>query len=256
VRATIGVCFCARQRSEIWPAFTEYEKARGMKQALFISAGLLLATQACSLHGAVRAAHGPTVASHKPAGKAEQAGSESKGVERKVGDFAVQRFSGSYQSVPLTLTEEVVAREDGLWVIDYTLEDSAGAQKIRVRLDPKTESVTRVSLLADAGEQPSTLAVYDKMMERTSFAADVNDGLLKSEQGTCLVGMDELACETKSYKVWVGEKEATLNVSHSDRVSGRDVAGDITASDGTLIYRAELIEVGSADAPRSDVASR
>jgi hypothetical protein len=94
------------------------------------------------------------------------------------------------------------------------------------------------------------------MMDRTSLAADVNDGLVKSEKGTCLVGMSELECETKSYKVWIGEREATLSVSHSDKVAGRDVAGDITASDGTLLYHAELVEVGGADAPHSDVASR
>ncbi|HEY4158552.1 MAG TPA: hypothetical protein VGM29_10665 [Polyangiaceae bacterium] len=227
-----------------------------MKQALFVSAVLVLATQGCSLHGSSQATARAPQAVHADASAKQEADAKPTRIARKVGDFAVQRFSGSYQSSPLTLTEEVVAQEGELWVIDYTLEDAARSQKLRVRLDPKTDSVVRVSQLTDAGEQPSTLDAYDKLMERTSFAADVNDGLLKSEHGTCLVGMSELACETKSYKVWVGDKEATLNVSHSEGVSGRDVAGDITASDGTLLYRAELLEVGSADAPKGDVASR
>jgi hypothetical protein len=168
----------------------------------------------------------------------------------------VQRFSGSYQAAPLTLTEEVVAQEDGLWVIDYTLEDAQARQKLRVRLDPKSESVVRVSVPGDAGEKPSTLAAYDKMMERTSLVADENEGLVDSAQGTCLVGLNELDCETKSYKVRIGEHEATLSVSHAGKVAGRDVAGEITASDGTLLYRAELLELGSSETPSNDVASR
>src|SRR3954462_12146245 len=64
---------------------------------------------------------------------------------RKVGDFQVHRFSGSYQKAPLTLTEEVVAHENGLWGIDYTFEEQSSTTKLRVRFDPKTDSVTRVS---------------------------------------------------------------------------------------------------------------
>jgi len=175
---------------------------------------------------------------------------------RKVGDFYVHRFSGSYEKSPLTLTEEVVAQEDGLWVIDYTFEQPSSTTKLRVRLDPKTDSVVRVSKLDGDSETKVPLATYEKLMDRTSFTADANDGMVASEHGTCLVGPSELDCETKSYKVWVGEKQATLNVSHSDSVPDRDVSGDITASDGTLIYRSELVEMGNAASPRHGVASR
>jgi hypothetical protein len=34
------------------------------------------------------------------------------------------------------------------------------------------------------------------------------------------------------------------------------VSGDITGSDGTLIYRSELVEMGTAGSPRHSVASR
>ncbi len=175
---------------------------------------------------------------------------------RKVGDFYVHRFSGSYAKSPLTLTEQVVAKEDGLWVIDYTFEQASGTTKLRVRLDPWTDQVARVSKLDGSNEVDVPRAAYEKLMDRTSFTADANEGMLASERGTCTVGPSELDCETKSYKVWVGDKEAKLTVSHADSVPGSDVSGDITASDGTLIYRSELVEMGHADAPASGVASR
>jgi hypothetical protein len=175
---------------------------------------------------------------------------------RKVGDFSVHRFSGNYQKGPLTMTEEIVANEDGLWVIDYTLEEQAGTSKLRVRFDPHTDSVVRVAKLDGTKEIAEQLSAYDKMIDRTSFAADSNDGQVASAHGTCLVGPNELDCETKSYKVWVGEQQATLSVSRSDSVPNGDVSGDITSSDGTLIYRSELVEMGNTATSKLGVASR
>lgn len=175
---------------------------------------------------------------------------------RKVGDFYVHRFSGSYAKSPLTLTEEVVAKQDGLWVIDYTFEQASGTTKLRVRMDPWTDQVARVSKLEGASEVNVPLATYEKLMDRTSFTADENQGELASEHGTCMVGPSELDCETKSYKVRVGDKPAKLTVAHANSVPGSDVSGDITADDGSLIYRSELVEMGTADSPRPGVASR
>jgi len=175
---------------------------------------------------------------------------------RRVGDFQVHRFSGSYQKSPLTLSEEVIARENGSWVIDYTFEEQSGTTKLRVRFDPRTDSVTGVSKIDGQTELRVPIATYEKLIERTSFAADSNDGMLAASRGTCLVGPNELDCETKSYKVSVGDKVATLNVSRSESVTSGDVAGDIIASDGTLIYRSELVEIGNSASPKRGVASR
>ncbi|HWZ90117.1 MAG TPA: hypothetical protein VNW92_14740 [Polyangiaceae bacterium] len=230
------------------------------RAALVFSFGAMsLVTPACGLFSAAHpAAQVATAPSPAPvAEKPTPLEQEVLPVDaRKVGDFYVHRFSGSYEKSPLTLTEEIVAQEEGLWVIDYTFEQSSGTTKLRVRLDPKTDSVVRVSKLDGTNELKVPLATYEKLMDRTSFTADANDGMLASEHGTCLVGPSELDCETKSYKVWVGDKLATLSVSHSDSVPGRDVSGDITGSDGTLIYRSELVEMGTAGSPRPGVASR
>jgi len=175
---------------------------------------------------------------------------------RRVGDFQVHRISGNYQKAPLTLTEEVIAHENGLWVIDYTFEEQSGTIKLRVRFDPQTDSVRRVSKLDGSQEHSVPIATYEKLIERTTFAADSNDGMLSSTRGTCLVGPSELDCETKSYKVAIGDKAAILNVSRSSSLPGADVAGDIIGSDGSVIYRSELVEMGNATTPKRGVASR
>jgi hypothetical protein len=175
---------------------------------------------------------------------------------RKVGDYQVHRFSGSYQKSPLTMTEEVIARENELWVIDYTFEEQTGTIKLRVRFDPRTDSVQRVSKFVGSQERGVSIETYQKLIERTSFAADSNDGMLTSTRGTCLVGPSELDCETKSYKVAVGDKVAILNVSRSSSVPGGDVAGDLIGSDGAVIYRSELVEIGNTASPKHGVASR
>ncbi len=185
-----------------------------------------------------------------------QAGEGGPADSRKVGDFRVHRFSGSYQKSPLTLTEEVIARENGLWVIDYTFEEQSGTTKLRVRFDPQTDSVAGVSKFDGSQELSVPIASYEKLIERTSFAADSNDGVVASTHGTCLIGPSELDCETKSYKVSVGDQVAILNVSRSESVPGGDVAGDIIGSDGAVIYRSELLEMGNASSPKRSVASR
>jgi hypothetical protein len=183
-------------------------------------------------------------------------GDHAPAESRKVGDFSVHRFSGSYQKAPLTLTEEVVGQEFGLWVIDYTFEEQAGTTKLRVRFNPRTEAVFSVAQLDGAKETSVPISVYDQLIERTSFAADANDGVVAQGRTTCLVGPSELDCETKSYKVRVGDKFGTLTVSHSDQVASGDVTGDLIADDGTVIYRSELVEMGNAGSPKHGVASR
>ena len=215
-----------------------------------------LLTPACGLFA--NGASGAATPSPPSANAASAPHSEDKapGEQRKVGDFSVHRFSGSYQKSPLTMTEEVVAQEDGLWVIDYTFEDQAGTTKLRVRFDPRTDSVVRAATLDGGQESAVQTALFDKMIERTSFAADGNDGQIAATRGTCLVGPSELECETKTYSVRVGDQLAKLNVSRSASVPNGDVAGDITASDGTVIYRSELVEMGNGATPKLGVASR
>ncbi|MEI9953992.1 MAG: hypothetical protein WDO74_34700 [Pseudomonadota bacterium] len=229
-----------------------------MKRVAYPFAVMVLGlfTPACGLFAAKQAS--VPVASNVPAVATTDSalGEGARADSRKVGDFQVHRFSGSYQKSALTMTEEVIAREDGLWVIDYTFEEQSGTTKLRVRFDPRTDSVAGVSKFDGSQELSVPIASYEKLIERTSFAADSNDGLVASTHGTCLVGASELECETKSYQVAVGDQAAILNVSRSESVPSGDVAGDIIGSDGAVIYRSELIEMGNASSPKRGVASR
>ncbi len=174
---------------------------------------------------------------------------------RQVGELFVYRFSGSFAPVPLTLTEEVVAKEASAWVVDFALAEAAQVERLRVRFDIATGEPLSVARLEGKRETPAKLGDYEALMARTICAADVNDGLVAAENATCLVGTDELDCETKTYKVWVGEAEAKLSVAHAARFPDRDVSGEMTSHDGKLIYRAELVEATRAT-PASGVALR
>lgn len=174
---------------------------------------------------------------------------------RKVGDFFVHRFSGSLLETPLLLTEEVAGREGSVWIIDYTLSEGEQVTKLRVHLDVESERPVRVLSLGRDEQSELSIDAYDALLERTAFAADMNDGLIDSHSGTCLIGPDELDCETKNYRVRIDDEEAKLSVTASKRFAGRDIAGEISAPDGTVIYRSELIEAGSSGAPKNSVAS-
>jgi hypothetical protein len=73
-----------------------------------------------------------------------------------------------------------------------------------------------------------------------------------SSAGTCTLGPAELDCETKSYKVWLGEREASLGVTQSASVPGIDLSGEIKAADGSVIYRSELVERGNEGETTND----
>jgi hypothetical protein len=69
-----------------------------------------------------------------------------------------------------------------------------------------------------------------------------NDGQIAQKNETCLVGKTEYDCEVSHYKILIGEEEAMLSVSRNKEMA-RDLGGEITAVDGTVIYHAELIEM-------------
>jgi hypothetical protein len=172
---------------------------------------------------------------------------------REVGDYFVHRFTGTYRQTPLTLTEKVIAEEDGVWVVDYTLEEGEASFTLRARLAKDTGHVVRVSEIDGENEIDAPVSTYNDLLTKTLFAPDVNEALIDERPEVCLVGPDELECETKNYRVYVGDKEAVLSVTQSEELPGRDIAGEVIGIDGSVIYRAELVESGK-DKPRPTVA--
>ncbi len=163
---------------------------------------------------------------------------------RNVGDFFVHRFSGSFTKQPITLSEEVTARAGSLIVVDYTFDQGKSSRKLRVTHDADSERVLRVLEVVKDKEIAAKIEDFEAMMAKTSFSPDSNTKTLVSEKTTCVVGGDELDCEKVSYEVAIGNKSATLSVTQSTAVPGRDISGEIVDAEGNVIYRAELIDMG------------
>jgi hypothetical protein len=206
--------------------------------------------------GCANSAQPPQAPSGAPATAAAQpAPTGGSAPSRQVGDFFVHRFSGSFAAEPLTLSEEVTAREGAVWVVDFALNQSERVERLRVRFDAQSGQAVSAARLNGSAESKATLGDYEALMARTVFAADVNDGLVSESAQTCLVGSDALDCQTKTYKVWVGESAATLAVVHASKFADRDVSGELTTDDGKLVYRAELVEARQGK-PTTGLASR
>jgi hypothetical protein len=211
----------------------------GLVSIALVSLGCAELPSAASPAHAERAPSARTSRNTAPAEKAEP-----KAPERKVGDFRVHMISGSFRKHPALLTERVTAHENGLWTIEYTVEDTTGSRGLRTLVD-ENGHVKRVIRLVDGAEKPGTMKDYEALMASTSVVPDANDGLTASTQGTCTVGPSELDCETKSYKIWLGDKEASMGITASAALPGQDLSGEITAADGSLIFRSELLEQGN-----------
>jgi hypothetical protein len=165
-------------------------------------------------------------------------------LERKVGDYMVHMISGTFRKQPAMLTERVVGREDDVFIIELELEDTQGPKVLRAWIDRNGE-VQKVTRMTQSGELPAKLSDYEALIASVSVAPDENEGLTASTTGTCLLGPSELECETKSYRVRIGEKEASLGITQSAAVPGSDLAGEITLADGTVIFRSELVARGN-----------
>lgn len=234
-----------------------------MTRNLVALISLSLAGVACS--GAPKttapAPHTAAAAKKAPAksAKAESAEADDNpygSVENKlkVGDYVVQRITGSFSKEPLMLTRKIIARGEGNVTIDYTLVEGRIATRLRVKSVEATGHVLRVEKIDGGKTTLGDVNDFEAMMQKTAFSADENDGTVATNQETCLVGGKEVACEKTSYKVKVGDKAATLSIARSDAVPDQDVSGEIRTDDGNVVYHAQVIEVGN-DTPGSGVAS-
>ncbi|MEB2312677.1 MAG: hypothetical protein OZ921_07050 [Sorangiineae bacterium] len=163
----------------------------------------------------------------------------------RIGDYVVQRITGSFSKTPLMLTEQVIGVDGDVVTLDYTLVEGRSATRLRVERLWSTGHISKVTRYRDGKPAVGDVNDFDAMMRKTAFAADDNQGQLESGAETCLVGRRELACEKTSYKVKVGDRSATLSVSRSNQLAERDVSGEIRTDDGEVVYRAQVIEFGN-----------
>ncbi len=197
---------------------------------------------------------GKTAAAKAPKARVAQAGARTMGdgrLERHVGDYFVQRFTGSFREHPLELREEVLSRDPKVVVVAYTLDDGSHPIALNVYRNAKTDAVEKVMKIAGNAELPASTADFEALLGQTVFTADSNEGLVDAEKSSCWVGTLQVSCEAKHYSVVVGEQMATMVVTSSSELSGRDISGEIKAEDGNILYRSELIETGHQQAKPS-----
>gem|GEM_PF-741216 len=165
---------------------------------------------------------------------------------RRVGDVFVHRFSGSYRGEAIVLREEVLTLANNVITVDYQMQDGEKETHLRVEMGARTERVIAVHFVEGDELRRAEVSDYEKMLEKTLFVPDQNNGKVADLGQTCLIGKAELDCEITEYEVRVGEQEAKLSVARSEEM-GRDVSGEVVAVDGTVLYHAELLEMQRGD---------
>ena len=182
----------------------------------------------------------------------EAAASEAAEVTgaRKAGDFIVYRFSGSFRKAPLTLTQRVIERRGALLTVDILAEVGETKRQLRVKFDESSAAkndVVEVSVIENGTETPAGLDAYEALLAETSLAADENEAMLGSEDAMLDIGGAPLPVRKTSYRVRVGKKQATLRTVESEGFAWGDLGGEITAGNGKVLYRAEVVELGHSD---------
>jgi hypothetical protein len=204
---------------------------------------VLLLASACAASPSTKDPATPTAPSAvEPPGLSGSTGAPLvREAPRRVGDRLVHRYSGTYRSEALVIEEKVIGQEGDVLVVDYVVLEGDAPLHLRVRMSVKSERIVEVAKVADFLETPATLADYERLMDKTAFATERNRGLVSRASETCLVGPEEFDCVQSRFDVQVAGQEGTMLVSRHPGLA-RDVAGEVTAVDGTVLYRADLVE--------------
>lgn len=163
----------------------------------------------------------------------------SPSLGKNPGDFVVTEISLGAQK-NMTLTQKALG--DGSF--EYSLRDGAKTETYRVRMHG--DDVISAVKVEGGVERPSTVAAYDAMMQRTVPTVDRNDGEIDSRPVVVEWAGKTADATMTRYKVSVGGKNATMSVTRCDRFAFGDVSGEITGAGGKLMYRARVVDVGTA----------
>lgn len=170
------------------------------------------------------------------------------------GDFVVYRFSGSFLKAPVTLTEKVVARQGDAFILDVTYDDGNAKEAFRAHMkgdSPMHGDVVSVGRMVKGVEKAAPLSLYDEVLGRVALVADQNEAQLGNEKVKLPVaGHGTLACERSTYRVKVGKQTATMRTTESDAFAWGEIGAEITAANGKVIYKAEIVDAGHEGAAK------
>lgn len=85
---------------------------------------------------------------------------------------------------------------------------------------------------------------YDAIMKGTVFAADQNEGQIESARIKLDLHGRAVDCTETRFRVKVRGRAGTMRTIELDNSPWGEVAGDVTTSDGAVLYRAEVLDVG------------
>lgn len=168
---------------------------------------------------------------------------------RKVGDYVVFSFEGSFYKTPLTLTERVVERDAASITIELSLaEKGKKPEVLRVKTGATAANHGEVLSVAKAAEGGAFTAMktsdYDTFIAKTVASADENEAILDSSEEVVTVHDSKIPVTKTRYRVKIGKQAATMSTLASDRFSWGDLGGEIKTDAGALVYRASLVDMG------------
>jgi hypothetical protein len=164
-----------------------------------------------------------------------------------VGDYIVRRFSRKSHSHPTVITERVIAVKDGSFVVEVTRESGAESRAIRAEIGSAPANrgeVLSVVALRGGKEIAMGRAAYEAIMRDTVFVADENEGAIESAKVKLDVQGHALDGTETSFRVKVRGKAGTMRTIELENSPWGEVGGEVTTADGTLLYRAEVVDVG------------
>jgi hypothetical protein len=213
---------------------------------LLLSASTLVLLSACASHPPPRVSSGEDAAQPVAIVLPEDA-HDSEPLLRQPGDYVVHRFSGSYRKQSVTLTQRVIERQGNHLILDITIDDGRSATKLRARIDDSGGNggeLMSVARLDGNVQRPFGVPAFEKLMNELVLGVDDNQGIIDSRPVTVHLPNGELACTRTSYRVRVGARDAIMRTIASEGFAWGDVGGEITTTDGKLIYKAEVIDIG------------
>jgi hypothetical protein len=164
-----------------------------------------------------------------------------------VGDYIVRRFSLRSRKTPTVLTERVVAVKEGSMVLEVTRDTGTETRSIRVELgnEPSNRGeVLSVVALRGGKEIVMGRAAYEAIMRGTVFVADENEGAIESAKVKLDVQGHSLDGTETRFRVKVRGREGTMRTVALENSPWGEVGGDVTTADGSVLYRAEVVDVG------------
>jgi len=166
---------------------------------------------------------------------------------RQPGEFATYRFSGSYRSTPVTVSYRVVERDRATITLDVSSTTEGQSQRFRLKMtdDPSGSRFDGVT------SQPVDPSEYVALMQQTIAPIEHNEADLERQDHELAVGARTVACTRATYRVLADGRTATMTIFESPSFAWGDLGGEITTADGGVLYKAEIVDVGTDSSPSS-----